>query len=417
MADDTLAREEQLRQSEERYRTLAEAAHDMIFIVNREGYVEYANSFAAKHFALRPEEIIGKRLEELFPPDVVERQERSLRRVFQTGESVYAEQQTPFPDRALWLGTRLVPLRTEGDEVRAVMGISRDITERKQTEDLFRTLAESSPIGIYIVQRGTFRFVNAKFQEFTGYSEDELLGGDALSLVIPEDRETVKGNAVEMLKGERTTPYEYRIADKAGNPRWILETVASIQYEGQRAAMGNFIDISRRKGLEEQLAHLASHDPLTGLPNRRSLEEAMNRAVARGRRGAPGALLFLDFDNFKEVNDALGHAAGDKALTALAQLLRDTLRAEDLLVRLGGDEFAVLLDGATGENVNVVATRILRAVEEFPLTLDNRSFRLSLSAGAIAIDGELTPTVLLSRADAAMYEAKAQGGNRVVLAK
>ena len=126
--------EMELRQSEERYRTLAEAAQDMIFVADRDGYIRYVNSFAAGQFGLHPEEIIGKRREELFPPDISELQKRNLQEVFETGKPVYAEHKTPFPGRELWLGTWLAPIRDEAGEVTAVLGVSRDITERKRTE-------------------------------------------------------------------------------------------------------------------------------------------------------------------------------------------------------------------------------------------------------------------------------------------
>jgi len=130
--------EETLRESEERYRTLADAAHDMIFIINRDGNVEYVNIFAASIFNRRPEELIGKPLGALFPTDTLERQRRSLRGVIETLEPYYAEQLTSFPERDLWLGTWLVPLKNEAGQARAVLGISRDITERRRTEEAER---------------------------------------------------------------------------------------------------------------------------------------------------------------------------------------------------------------------------------------------------------------------------------------
>ncbi|MDO8692161.1 MAG: GGDEF domain-containing protein [Dehalococcoidia bacterium] len=179
--------------------------------------------------------------------------------------------------------------------------------------------------------------------------------------------------------------------------------------------MGIIADISERKELENQLAHLATHDPLTGLPNRRSLEETLNRVTARARRGVASSLLFLDLDNFKEVNDVKGHAAGDKALVAVARQIQEQLRAEDLLVRLGGDEFAVVLEGATSDDFQATAERIRQAVKEFRFSIDEYILNLTLSIGAVVIDGQHTPQMHLSRADAAMYKAKDQGGDRIML--
>jgi len=128
-----------------------------------------------------------------------------------------------------------------------------NITERKEAVELYRTLANSSPVGVYIVQDRKFRFVNPQFQKYTGFSEDELLDTESLELVHPEDRERVRENAVEMLKGNRLSPYELRYIVKGGEILWATETVTSIQYRGKRATLGNFMDITERKRMEETL--------------------------------------------------------------------------------------------------------------------------------------------------------------------
>ncbi|HEY4711706.1 MAG TPA: PAS domain S-box protein, partial [Dehalococcoidia bacterium] len=125
--------------------------------------------------------------------------------------------------------------------------------ERTEVENLFETLASKSPVGLYIVQDGKFYYTNHAFQSTTGYTEDELLGRDALGLVIPEDREGVRENAIKMLKGKRTSPYQFRVTRKNGSIKWIMESVVSIQYRGRRATLGNFIDITERKQAEEAL--------------------------------------------------------------------------------------------------------------------------------------------------------------------
>ena len=117
----------------------------------------------------------------------------------------------------------------------------------EQEEALFKAVSLSSPVGIYIVQDNRFRYVNSRFRKDTGYNEDELLGMDPLSIVLPEDRETVRENAIQMLKRHSSKPYEYRVVTKTGEVRWILETVTSIHHQSGEATLGNFMDITERK--------------------------------------------------------------------------------------------------------------------------------------------------------------------------
>ncbi|MDP2659845.1 MAG: PAS domain S-box protein [Dehalococcoidia bacterium] len=426
MAEDISARERQrdsyiteLKKAQERLQRLAsivEFSNDAVIGETLEGAITSWNPAAGLICGYTAEEVIGKSISCLVPPDHPGEFLEILEKV-KRGEPVqhYETVWLRADGSAIDVSLTASPIRDPAGEIVGVSTIARDVTERRQMEESFRKLAESSPIGMFIVQQGLFRFVNAKFQEYTGYTEKELLGTDALGLVFPEDRDMVRNNAVRTLKGERDTAYEYRVADKGGEVKWILETVSSIRYEGGRAVVGNFMIITERREMELQLAHLATHDPLTGLPNRRSLEDALNRAVAHARRGVTSALLFLDLDNFKEVNDTLGHAAGDRALVAVAQLLQAQRRAIDLLVRLGGDEFAILLEGTARDDVGLVAERFSLAVQDFPVILDGQTFNLSLSIGASLIDGRLPPAVVLAQADAAMYKAKEQGGNRTVL--
>ncbi len=131
--------------------------------------------------------------------------------------------------------------------------LKKEVARRKQAEELYRILAESSPVGIYIVQDNKFQFVNRQFQEYNGYTEKELLKMDPLDLVYPEDRDGVRQNAIQMLKGDTTTPYELRVINKDGTIKWAMETVSSVVYEGKRATLGNFMDITNRKRVAAEL--------------------------------------------------------------------------------------------------------------------------------------------------------------------
>ncbi|GAB6270726.1 MAG: hypothetical protein STSR0003_05660 [Smithella sp.] len=175
-----------------------------------------------------------------------------------------------------------------------------------------------------------------------------------------------------------------------------------------------FDDVTERKSYEDKLKQFAVHDQLTGLLNRRGLEDILSRSIAKAKRGVVSSLLYTDLDNFKDVNDTIGHSAGDDVLVILVDLLKAALRTEDIVFRLGGDEFAVLLDGIDGREALFAAERLRAAVEAHRFELQGRVFPLSLSIGVVRIDGTLALGELLSEADTAMYRAKAQGKNRVV---
>jgi diguanylate cyclase len=180
-------------------------------------------------------------------------------------------------------------------------------------------------------------------------------------------------------------------------------------------------DLTERKQAETQLAFMAAHDPLTGLPNRRALDPALERLISRAREGdgdgdgMTSVLLFVDLDHFKDINDALGHGVGDRVLVALVELLRTQLRARDLIARVGGDEFVILLEEVSVEEACLVAERMRSAVDTLPFVLDGHSVQTSISAGLVLIDGDSDADAALARGDAAMYEAKLLGRNRVVV--
>jgi len=168
-----------------------------------------------------------------------------------------------------------------------------------------------------------------------------------------------------------------------------------------------------RKKLEQRLIFLASHDPLTGALNRRAFEETVNRSIARAHRGMNSVLILFDVDHFKQINDTLGHSAGDDALVNIAQRVRDQLRAGDVLARLGGDEFAVLLEGVPMTVAHTVANRLRTSVAELG-EVSGRVVHPTLSVGLVEIDGQLEYEPLISQADDCLYRAKSQGRDRLV---
>ena len=211
----------------------------------------------------------------------------------------------------------------------------------------------------------------------------------------------LRADGSEITVAVRATP----VRDRDGEPLYL---VCHLQ------------DVTEERRQEAHLRHLANHDPLTGLVNRRRFEEDVDRAVAEGRRYEPaGALLVVDLDNFKYVNDTYGHAAGDRLLVAVAQAMRARLRDSDIIGRLGGDEFGVILPRATAEEARSTAADLLTAIRnDACVDVVGRSIRISASVGVSPISGEgLTAEQLLAEADVAMYDAKEAGRDRATLAR
>ncbi len=264
---------------------------------------------------------------------------------------------------------------------------------------------------------GNYSYFNRSWFAFTGRTYEQEAGDGWTEGIHQEDLDQRLSTYRIALREHKPFEIEYRLLRSDGEYRWVVDIGRPFNDLGGNFAgyIGICHDITERKRNEQQLAHLATHDALTGLPNRRTLEDTLKRVLSRARRGITSVLLLLDVDNFKIVNDAYGHVAGDRTLVTLTQLLQNQLRTEDLLARLGGDEFVALLEGVGLEEAKIVAERTRRAVDEFRFILDGQTFNLSLSIGLVTIDGKQPPLALLSQADAAMYKAKELGRNRIAL--
>lgn len=203
---------------------------------------------------------------------------------------------------------------------------------------------------------------------------------------------------------------EVRRPTRGGGICDLLIHLSVGEVDGERLVYGICEDVTERNAARSELAHLADHDALTGLPNRRVLDVVLEHAFARGLRDVPGALLFIDVDEFKSVNDRQGHQAGDAVLVSIARLLESGVRAPgDTVVRLGGDEFAILLEAIDLAEATVIAERLVVSVRE-------HFGDLGLSIGVASVRGAADTLEVIRRADECMYEAKASGGGRVIVA-
>jgi len=262
---------------------------------------------------------------------------------------------------------------------------------------------------------GTIEWVNPAFTALTGFSREEVVGKTPrIQASGRHDRAFFEDLWQTILAG-RTWEGETTNRRKDGSLYVEDQTITPVRDESGEIA--HFVsvkrDVTERKRYEEAIVHLARHDPLTDLPNRRVVEENLGRLLARSERGIPSALLLVDLDNFKEVNDEAGHAAGDEVLRAVARLFLEAVRPGDLVGRIGGDEFVVLLEGAGADEARAVAERIRDRALRLPLPDGYAGPPVGASIGIALAAGHDKPAAVLATADAALYDAKAAGKGRV----
>jgi two-component system cell cycle sensor histidine kinase/response regulator CckA len=247
--------EEALRESEKRFRDIAESAAEWVWEVDAQGKYTYSSPVVEQLLGYKPEEILGQYFYDFFIPE--EREQLK-----QAALAAFAAKQ-PFKDflnpnlhkngQIVWLSTSGITILDDQGDLRGYRGADIDITARREAEEFSRNLITKSPFGIYLLQDRKLRQVNQSFFTITGYREDELANLEPIELIHPEDREATRDNVIKMLKGLSSVPYEYRTITKGGEAKWIMETVTSVQYQGERAALGYFFDITGRKQLQNQL--------------------------------------------------------------------------------------------------------------------------------------------------------------------
>jgi len=326
-------------------------------------------------------------------------------------------------------GRLLVAAMTDEQGGRLAIGLLQDVTEEKRlqtelaaAEASYRQMVEQVPAVVYVTEPGeevAASYVSPRMVELLGYTPEEWYATPGLwrSLLLEADRDAAVSELAAHLESGSPAPLTltYRMRRRDGSLVWIRDQ-CTFQYDAERRPYqrGVLVDVTREKQLEEELEYLAFHDPLTKLANQRLFRLSTEDRLRR-RHPIAGAVLFLDLDDFKPVNDRYGHAAGDRLLTEAARRVRASLRDADTAGRLGGDEFAVLLDEvADRDQAVVVAERIrLRLTEPYDLGFEGGPVRIGASVGvAMLTDGEDCDEVLRA-ADLAMYAAKDEGKARI----
>ncbi|SEO91573.1 putative bifunctional diguanylate cyclase/phosphodiesterase [Aquisalimonas asiatica] len=302
---------------------------------------------------------------------------------------------------------------------------NRAISNRlRRSEQLYAFIVDSSPDLIYVLDdQGRFTFINDTAQRLLGYQPEMLLGRHFSQLVVAEDRALARCSFNERRTGERATRgLELRLQRaNGGDPAHVDLTAMGMYGDGDNGPAGQFLgtygvarDVTERKHAEAIIRHQAYHDMLTGLPNRALFKDRLRQGLSQARRsGDQLAVLFLDLDRFKMVNDSLGHSFGDRLLERVARRLRGCLREGDTLARMGGDEFTVLLPTLERSSSAATVAEKCFAALETPFELDDQEIYLGVSIG-IAVYPEHGETMegLIKHADAAMYHAKGQEAMR-----
>ncbi len=418
--------EAELRSSERRYRSLFKDSRQAIYLTTKDGSFIDANPAMLEMFGYTRDELATLNASELY---VDPRARAAFRHAVEDRGAVV---KYPVNLRARD-GTEMECLLTStvwtdaAGEIQGYQGIIENVTERnraeralRENERKFRSLIERASDTITVLDEArSIRYVSPSWRRVLGYEAEDVGGKDFAELVHPDDRPLVvyEFDYLSQSRGA-STRLEMRVRHADGSWR-VMEIVGTnLLHEASVAGMVlNGRDVTDRKRAEEQLLHDAFHDRLTGLPNRALLLDRLDQILKRVARHPETrfAVLFLDLDRFKVLNDSLGHGAGDEFLTAIAHRIAGALRPADTLARLGGDEFTVLLEDSTGADALLVAERI-RSLLEQPFFINGQEIFTTASIGIATSDERYRrPQDILRDADLAMYEAKRAGGNQAVV--
>ena len=413
---------------EDVYRSVVESTTDSIYMVDKECRYLFMNNQHLSRLGLPAEQIVGKRYSEFHSPEQDKVFAEEVNRVFSTGKSIQHEHRSE-RDKRYFLRT-LSPVKDRGPngEITCVAIISTDITEHKlaeeairESEQKYRTIIENIEDGYHELDfSGNIVFFNDALLKILGYSRDEFVRMNYRDLTDEETARRLLQVCDEVYRtGNPSRGIEIEVMRKDGTMRVVELSVSLIvDATGHGAGFRNLVrDITERKKSEETIRRLAYHDPLTGLPNRLLFTDRLAMAITGAKRNRQHlAVMILDLDYFKDINDTLGHHIGDRLLQAVGSRLTELLRKGDTVARMGGDEFLILLPEIN--NVGVTTTIAQKIVDSFqiPLIVDEHRLHITTSIG-IAIYPDVSDDVetLIKHSDIAMYRAKGSGRNNYQL--
>ncbi len=405
--------------NEAHLRSLVKAIPDLIWLKDKDGIYLSCNPTFESYIGEKEADLIGKTDYDFVSKELADSYWKYDQKIMAANKALVTEQSITFADdgREAFVETIKTPLHDIDGNIVGVLGIARNITKRKllEIEQRIAAIAFESQEGIIITDENTQIIrVNNAFTTITGYSAEEAIG--KTPRFLKSDRHDVEFYKEMWGKLQSIGSWQGEIWDRNKNgdihPEWLTITAVKDDKEKTTHFVASVVDITAFKIAEEKIKSLAFYDPLTGLANRRKLEESLNHSIAMcSREKKQLAVLMMDLDRFKNVNDTLGHLAGDELLKQVAERINLRLRTTDMVARLGGDEFVVLLEDISQQNDAArVATEIVAALSvAFQLTQSD-DVRIGASIG-IALypqHGE-TPELLMDNADIALYQAKDNG--------
>ena len=408
--------EQALRAQTTQLRLLADNVPALIAYYERE---EFRCTFANRHYAQAlgwtTASILGRTAAEVVGERGWQQIRPYIEAVVQTRRQVsYERELRDATGQKQWLEVDVLPNLGDGGELYGAFVRVTDITKHRLVERALReseqrlaSFMDASLEGILFHRDGVVLDVNGPVCDLTGYTRDEMIGRRALEFVAPDH----VARAQQVLASGTETRYESVALGKDGRRVPVEVITRSIRRNGEPLRLVIVRDIRERLAAQSRIHHLAHHDALTGLPNRAAFVQQLEQLTGSHRADdAQSALLFIDLDHFKRVNDSLGHLVGDLLLQTVTARITDCLRTDDCVARFGGDEFMVLLTGVTDRAVvEQVAGKLLAAIEA-PLDVGGRPISVSPSIGvALFPEHGRTPAELIQHADAAMYQAKARG--------
>ena len=425
---------------EERLKAVLDYAVEAIITIDERGLIESFNPAAEKLFGYTAAEAIGQNVSLLMPESAAREHDTHIQHYRQTGAARVLGRERE--ETARHKDGRLFPIAIKVSEMwvdgqRLFTGMLADISERKAMqeqieltlaqlnarEQRLHTILNNTAEGIITFDEwGMIEGFNQSAEKLFGWVEDEVIGTSIAQLISPEAREVRDDYLEHFMRAEiqRLIGHEGELVgrhkDGSGFPMAVK--ISGMWLENRQKYIALVSNISERKALMENLRQLAEHDGLTGLYNRTYFQGEMERVVERMHRSEVSncALLYIDLDHFKYVNDTLGHAAGDKLLIEVASILTRRARKSDLVVRLGGDEFTVLMYDAQPEQVKKIADSFRRQLADFNFNYEGQSVTIGCSIGVAVIEPSAqSPAEIMSRADLACHIAKRSGRNQVHL--